>query len=238
MSKIFYGSIWCDPKWERRPSDIGRSFVVLGIAMRTKCKLLVGGIATILLAQTALASDAKIRFKLPNCPTEMTLFATEAFRGAVLQDDLLETYRPFLFAETRGVFATRAPEKPDIALLVVEPNRAHEVQGTVSAEQFSRVKEAMLAKSPSGAVVDANEILKERDTVINEYDGIVQSSTDTSATISLVLDGTATGADFTSLTGFKMIYSDKCLVGVILIAPKATLARRQFEEMIKKIVIE
>jgi hypothetical protein len=208
------------------------------VAIRATGRLLISGIAAALAGQTAVADDAGIRFKLPSCPTEMTLFATDAFRGAVMKEELLEALQPFLFAETKGVFAARSPEKPDIALLVVEPNRISEVQGTISAEQFNQVKAAMLAKNPSSAVVEANEILKEKDTVINEYDGIVQSSTNTSATVSLVLDGTVTGADFASLTGFKMIYADRCLVGVILIAPKLSIARREFEEMIKLILVE
>jgi hypothetical protein len=206
--------------------------------MKTKSYLLAGCAVTMLLGQAAAANDANIHFKLPNCPTEMSLSATDAFRGAVSQEDLLTAYRPYLFAETQGVFATTSPEKPDIALLVVEPNRIREVQGTVTPEQFSQVKAAMLAKNPSNAVVEANEILKEKDTLINEYDGVVQSSTDTSATVTLVLDGTTTGADFTSLTGFKMIYAAKCLVGVILIAPKSSVVRRDFEELIQRISIE
>jgi hypothetical protein len=210
----------------------------LRIAMRATSYLRLSGIVIMLFGQDAVANDARIQFKLPNCPTEMTLLATDTFRGAVFQENLLKAYQPFLFAETRGVFATTSPEKPDIALLVVEPSRIREVQGTVTAEQFNQVKAAMLAKNPSSAVMEANEILKERDAVINEYDGIVQSSTDTSATVSLVLDGTATGADFTSLTGFKMIYANRCLVGMILIAPKSSLARREFEEIIKLISIE
>jgi hypothetical protein len=206
--------------------------------MRTTAYLMAGCLMAVLLCQAAIANDAKIHFKLPNCPTEMTLFATDAFRGAVSQQELLKAYQPFLFAETQGVFATTSPEQPDIALLVVEPNRIREVQGTVTIEQFGQVKAAMLAKNPSSAVIEANEILKEKDTSINEYEGIVQSSTDTSATVTLVLDGTTTGAGFTSLTGFKMIYADKCLVGVILIAPKSSVARRDFEELIQRISVE
>ena len=206
--------------------------------MKSKSYLVVGSILTILFGQSATANDANIHFKLPNCPTEMTLLAPDAFRGAVLREDLLKAYQPFLFAETRGVFAATSSEKPDIALLVVEPNRIREVQGTVTPEQFSQVKAAMLAKNPSSAVMEANQMLEDKDTSINEYDGIVQSSTDTSATVTLVLDGTTTGADFTSITGFKIIYVDKCLVGVILIAPKLSIARREFEEMIQFISIE
>jgi hypothetical protein len=143
-----------------------------------------------------------------------------------------------MFAETHGVFAATSPDKPDIALLVVEPNRIREVQGTVTPEQFSDVKEAMLAKNPSAAVMEANEILADKNTSIDDYDGIVQSSTEGSATVTLVLDGTTTGADFTSLTGFKMIYANKCLAGVILVAPKSSTKRRDFEEMILGISIE
>lgn len=221
-----------------KPTTTHDFFEFLWEDMKTKSYLLTGCLMTVLLGQAAAANDAKIRFKLPNCPTEMTLFATDTFRGAVSQEGLLKAYQPFLFAETQGVFAATSPEKPDIALLVVEPNRIREVQGTVTPEQFSQVKAAMLAKNPSSAVVEANEILKEKDTSINEYDGIVQSSTDTSATVTLVLDGTTTGAEFTSLTGFKMIYADKCLVGIILIAPKSSVARRDFEELIQLISIE
>jgi len=206
--------------------------------MKTQNYLMVSGIVTMLFGQYATADDAKIHFKLPNCPTEMTLQAPDAFRGAVAREDLLKAYQPFMFAETRGVFATTAPGKPDIALLVVEPNRIREVQGTVTPEQFSQVKAAMLAKNPSSAVMEANQILEDKDTSINEYDGIVQSSTNTSVTVTLVLDGTTTGADFTSLTGFKIIYVDKCLVGVILIAPKSNTLRRDFETMIQFISIE
>jgi len=206
--------------------------------MKTRGYLVIGCALAILLGRAATANDAPIHFKLPNCPTEMALFATDAFRGAVSQEELLKAYEPFLFAETQGVFATISAENPDIALLVVEPNNIREVQGTVTPEQFSQVKAAMLAKNPSSAVVEANEILKEKDTSINEYDGIVQSSTETSATVTLVLDGTTTGANFTSLTGFKMIYADKCLVGVILIAPKSSVARRDFEELIQRISVE
>jgi len=192
-----------------------------------------------LLGQFATANDnAEIRFKLPNCPTAMTLLAPEVFRGAVLREDLLKAYQPFLFAETRGVFAATSPERPEIALLVVEPDRIGEIQGTVTPEQFSQVKAAMLAKNPHSAVVEANQILKDKDTSINEYDGIAQSSSETSATVTLVLDGTTTGADFRSLTGFKMIYADKCLVGVILIAPKLSIQRRDFEEIMQLISIE
>lgn len=206
--------------------------------MRKKSYLVVGVTMTMLFGQSATANDAKIHFKLPNCPTEMTLLAPDVFRGAVAREDLLKTYQPFMFAETQGVFAATSPEKPDIALLIVEPNRIREVQGTVTPEQFSQVKEAMLAKNPSTAVMEANEILEDKDTSIDEYDGIVQSSTETSATVTLVLDGTSTGADFTSLTGFKMIYADKCLAGVILVAPKLSTGRRDFEEMIQLISIE
>ena len=206
--------------------------------MKTGSYLVVGVIVMTLVGRPAIADDVGIRFKLPSCPTGMTLVAPDTFRGAVSQADLLDAYRPFLFAETQGVFATSSPEKPDIALLIVEPNRISEVQGTVTPEQFSQVKAAMLAKNPSSAVVEANEILKKKDTAINEYDGIVQSSTETSATVTLVLDGITTGADFTSLTGFKMIYAGKCLVGVILIAPKMSIERRDFEMMIQRISVE
>jgi hypothetical protein len=208
------------------------------VAIRAAGRLLIRGSMAALVGQAAVADDAGIRFKLPSCPTEMTLFATDAFQGAVMKKELLEALQPFLFAETKGVFAAKSTEKPDIALLVVEPNRIAEVQGTITAEQFNQVKEAMLAKNPSSAVVEANEILKEKDTVINEYDGIVQSSTNTSATVSLVLDGTVTGADFASLAGFKVIYAERCLVGVILVAPKLSIARRDFEELIKLISVE
>jgi hypothetical protein len=205
--------------------------------MRKKSYLVVS-VIFMMLGQSATANDATIPFKLPNCPTEMTLHAPDTFRGAVPQQDLLEAYQPFLFAETEGVLATTSPERPDTALLVVEPNRVREVQGSVSSDQFGQVKAAMLAKNPSSAVMEANEILESKDTLINEYDGIVQSSTETSATVTLVLDGTTTGAEFASLTGFKLIYADKCLVGVILIAPKLSTTRRDFEEMIQFIAIE
>lgn len=207
--------------------------------MKTKSYFVLGGVTmTMLFGQSASANDAKIHFKLPSCPTEMTLIAPDIFRGAVLHKDLLKAYQPFMLADTQGVVATTSPEKPDIALLVVEPNRAREVQGTITADQFSQVKAAMLAKNPSSAVMEANQILEDKDTSIDEYDGIVQSSTESSATVTLVLDGTTTGADFTSLTGFKLIYADKCLVGVILVAPKLSVPRRNFEEMIRLISIE
>jgi hypothetical protein len=205
--------------------------------MMTKTYLVVG-IATILFGRSAIANDVRIPFKLPSCPTEMTLLVPDSFRGAVPQTDLLKAYEPFLFAETRGVLATTSPGNPDLALLVVEPNRIREAQGTVTAEQFSQVKAAMFAKNPSSAVMEANQVLQGKDTSINDYEGIVQSSTETSATVTLVLDGSTTGTDFTSLTGFKMIYADKCLVGVILIAPKRSIARRNFEEMAQSISIE
>ena len=205
--------------------------------MRKNSYLLVSVIVT-MLGHSATADDAKLPFRLPNCPTEMTLLAPDPFLGAVPQDELLKAYQPFLFAETQGVLATVSPNRPDIALLVVEPNRVREVQGAVTSEQFDQVKAAMLAKNPSSAVVEANEILEDKDTSINEYDGIVQSSTETSATVTLVLDGTTTGADFTSLTGFKIVYAHKCLVGVILIAPKLSIERRYFEEMMQLISIE
>ena len=204
----------------------------------TKGYVAAGGILMMTVGQSAAANDASIHFKLPNCPTEMTLFAPDAFRGAVSQERLLKAYQPFMVADTRGVLATTSPEKPDIALLVVEPDRVREVQGTITPDQFRDVKEAMLAKNPSGAVMEANQILEGKDTAINEYDGIVQSSTETSATVTLVLDGTTTGASFTSLTGFKMIYADKCLVGVILIAPKSSIERGDFERMIQILSIE
>lgn len=206
--------------------------------LEVKSYSLAGGVVTLLLQQTALANDTTIHFKLPNCPTEMTLYAPDVFQGAVPQEDLLNAYQAFLFSDTRGVFATTSPQQPDFALLVVEPDRVREVQGTITPEQFNQVKAAMLARNPSSAVMEANEILKAKDTLINEYDGIVQSSTDTSATVSLVLDGTTTSADFTTLAGFKMIYVSKCLAGVILIAPKLSIARRQFEEAIQLISIE
>lgn len=207
-------------------------------SIKVKCWLLAAVMAPALSAAAALASDAEFHFKLPNCPSEMDLSAPDAFRDAVAQEDLLKAYQPFMIADTQGVFAARSPKRPDLALLAVEPNRVREVQGTITPEQFAKVKEAMLAKNPSNAVVEANEILEGKDTSIDEYDGIVQSSTETSATVTLVLDGTTTGAGFTSLTGFKMIYAHKCLLGVILIAPRVGVARRDFEEMIQQIVIE
>ncbi len=195
-------------------------------------------IATVLLAPCAAADDARIRFQLPSCPTEMTLLAPDAFQGAKSQEGLLKAYQPFLFADTQGVFAAASPANPDVALLIVEPNRAREVQGSITAEQFGEVKAAMLAKNPSSAVMEANELLHDKDTSIDEYDGILQSSTANSATVTLVLDGSTTGAAFTSLTGFKMLYANQCLVGAILIAPKQSIARRDFEEMIQRISIE
>ena len=206
--------------------------------MKARRCLLVASVATALSPLSALASEAEFHFKLPNCPTEMDLAVPDIFRGAVAQEDLLKTYQPFMIADTQGVFAARSPQRPDLALLAVEPNRIREIQGTITPEQFAKVKEAMLAKNPSNAVVEANEILEGKDTSIDEYDGIVQSSTETSATVTLVLDGTTTGAGFTSLTGFKMIYAHKCLVGVILIAPRVGVARRDFEEMVQQIIIE
>lgn len=194
--------------------------------------------AAILLAPSTAADDAKFRFQLPSCPTEMALLAPEIFEGAKSQESLLKAYQPFLFADTNGVFAAASQANSDVVLLIVEPNRAREVQGSVTPEQFSEVKAAMLAKNPSSAVMEANQLLQDKGTSINDYNGIVQSSTPNSATVTLVLDGSTTGADFTSLTGFKMLYADQCLVGAILIAPTGRIARRDFEEMLQRISIE
>jgi hypothetical protein len=195
-------------------------------------------IATVLVAPFAAADDAKIRFRLPGCPTEMTLLAPDTFQGATSQESLLQAYQPFLLADTQGVFAAASPANPNVVLLIVEPNRAREVQGSITPEQFGEVKAAMLAKNPSSAVREANDLLQDKDTSINEFNGIVQSSTVNSATVTLVLDGSTTGADFTSLTGFKMLYADQCLAGAILIAPKQSIVRRDFEEMIQRISID
>jgi len=176
--------------------------------MKMKHIVLAGcAIATLLSSGVAAANDAKIPFRLPRCPTEMTLLAPSAFDGAISQEHLLKAYQPFLFADTQGVFAAASPANPEIALLIVEPNGIREIQGSITPEQFNEVKAAMLAKNPASAVLEANEILQDKNTAINDYDGIVQSSTGTSATVTLVLDGSTTGADFTSLTGFKIIYA-------------------------------
>lgn len=206
---------------------------------RLKPSLIAAAIAaTLVMGGAASAQETTIRFKLPSCPTDMTLRAPPAFEGAAAQEQLLQAYRPFLFADTQGVFAATSPANSDIALLIVEPSRISEIQGSVTPEQFSDVKAAMLARNPGSAVLEANEILQDKNTAINDYNGVVQSSTDSSATVTLVLDGSTTGADFTSLTGFKVLYAHQCLVGAILIAPKSSVARRDFEAMMLQISID
>lgn len=203
-----------------------------------QCMIATGAAATLIAGTAAFAQEAKIRFRLPSCPTEMTLRAPVSFEDAASQEQLLKSYQPFLFADTQGVFAATSPANPDIALLIVEPSRISEIQGAVTPEQFSDVKAAMLARNPGSAVLEANEVLQGTNTAINDYTGVVQSSTDSSATVTLVLDGSTTGADFTSLTGFKVLYAHQCLIGAILIAPKSSIARRDFEAMMLQILIE
>jgi hypothetical protein len=186
----------------------------------------------------AIADGAMFPFQLPDCSAAMTLSAPDDFVGGTSRKELVDQFVPYMFKDAEGVLAMTAPKRPRLVLVVFQPGGSRAGQDTITPEQFENIKSQIVARNPSDAVVEANDFLKDQGSSVNDYDGFVVSSTDNSASVTLVVNGTTTGADFASLLGSKVIYSDHCLVGVMLIAPASSISRKEFEELVQYLSVQ
>ena len=183
------------------------------------------------------ADGVLVPFRLPNCPSALTLSAPGIFAGATNQQQVIDQLSSA--PSTRGlgtiVLALTGPLEPSVVLVVAERTDTSGIQGKATQKQFDTLKTAIVSSDGQTEMASLNRRHRTDGIMLSNVDIVSTATSADSVTIIGLMNGSEPGADFTSYLGVVTSYVRQCIPSAIVVAPPSAMSKEQFETLMRSL---